>query len=141
MLLPHFSVPVERLRCKRFGLRFDPVKIGEAFRKFGIGDTTKDLLVVKISTSPPLDFEGVGEHLRSSIRGFPVDVNDENLRSVSDTLKIKKAYKLATTALSKSGGKSDLQHVNGEIESIGKHEKRRHMETSVLGAVALRGAT
>src|SRR3989440_61570 len=75
--------------------------IGEAFRKFGIGDTSSDLLVIKVTTSPSVTLESVRNHLQSAVEGKSLDFNNQNLQAVSDLTKIRKAYKIASNMSSK----------------------------------------
>jgi EKC/KEOPS complex subunit CGI121/TPRKB len=115
--------------------------IGEAFRKFGIGDTTLDLLVVKVSTSPSVTSESVKSHLESVVDGTFADFNDENLQITSDLGKIEKAYKIASSVSSKGQIKPSKSHVNG-MTGIGPTAKeKKKLEIAILGAIALRGAT
>ncbi|GIC84622.1 EKC/KEOPS complex subunit CGI121/TPRKB [Aspergillus udagawae] len=95
--------------------------IADSFRKFGISDSTADLLVVKVSVTPDVTHESVAAHLQQSIEGSSVPFADETLSEISDVSKIKKAYKLGAL-----GAQDD--------------EKRR-LELSLIGAIALRGAT
>ncbi|KAL4980306.1 kinase binding protein CGI-121-domain-containing protein [Aspergillus desertorum] len=111
---------------------FSPTNnIADSFRKFGISDTTNNLLVVKISVTPDITHESVAAHLRQNVQGTPLPFNDEALSGISDVAKIKKAYKLGSLP----SGPSSKQ-ANGT-----SGEKDRQLELSVLGAIALRGAT
>lgn len=102
--------------------------IADSFRKFGITDSTKDLLVVKVSITPEITHESVATHLGTSIEGSAVPFNDETLVAISDVAKIKKAYKL--------GGLAPTPAKTNDTEN---HERQR-LETVLLGAIALRGA-
>ncbi|EAW11434.1 EKC/KEOPS complex subunit CGI121/TPRKB [Aspergillus clavatus NRRL 1] len=96
--------------------------IAESFRKFGITDLTKDLLVVKVSVTPDITHNSVAEHLQQSIEGLSVPFTDTSLSEIGDVAKIKKAYKL------------------GSLSTAQDDDKRR-LELSLIGAIALRGAT
>jgi len=99
-------------------------QIAESFRRFGITDSTKDLLVIKVSVSPEITHESVVAHLGSAVQGTPVPFDDETLFEVSDVNKIKKAYKL------------------GALSSPTKEnaEDKQRLENALLGAIALRGS-
>ncbi|KAL5361929.1 EKC/KEOPS complex subunit cgi121 [Aspergillus floccosus] len=103
--------------------------IADSFRRFGITDSTKDLLVVKVSVTPDITRESVAAHLAQSVEGTPVPFDDETLSGISDIAKIKKAYKLGALSPAPS---DKANGTNGED---------RRLELSVIGAIALRGAT
>ncbi|MCJ1327428.1 hypothetical protein MMC10_004097 [Thelotrema lepadinum] len=103
--------------------------ISEAYRKFGILDDTKSLLVIKVTESDPIVYQ---ELVQRSVEGTPLEFNDANLATLSDEESIRKTYKLQ--AGSKASSKtSKTQPISGEA--------RRDLEISILGLVALRGAT
>ncbi|GCB17664.1 EKC/KEOPS complex subunit cgi121 [Aspergillus awamori] len=104
--------------------------IAESFRKFGITDSTKDLLVVKLSVNPEITHDSVAAHLEQNVEGTPVPFDDETLSKISDVAKIKKAYKLGALNTAPPN-QANGTHDNG----------LRRLELSVLGAIALRGAT
>ncbi|KAL4935159.1 hypothetical protein BDV06DRAFT_135620 [Aspergillus oleicola] len=104
--------------------------IADSFRKFGISDATTSLLVVKVSVTPEIAHDSVAAHLAQNVEGTPVAFDDESLSGISDVAKIKKAYKLGALP-SAPGGQT-----NGTID-----KGKRQLELSVLGAIALRGAT
>ncbi|KGO40305.1 Uncharacterized protein PEX1_020270 [Penicillium expansum] len=99
--------------------------ITESFRRFGITDSTKDLLVIKVSVSPEITHESVAAHLDSSVQGTPVPFDDQTLSKISDINKIKKAYKLG--ALPSPTAKEN-------------DEAKQRLENSLLSAIALRGS-
>ncbi|KAH8700312.1 protein cgi121 [Talaromyces proteolyticus] len=103
--------------------------ISESFRRFGITDATKDLLVIKVSVTPEITHGSVAEHLTKSVEATPVSFDDETISSMSDISRIRKIYKIAQSS-SKSG---DDAAVNGHVV--------RELEVSIIGAIALRGAT
>ncbi|KAL4781711.1 kinase binding protein CGI-121-domain-containing protein [Aspergillus varians] len=110
---------------------FSPTNnIADSFRKFGISDTTKNLLVVKVSVTPDITQESVAMHLAQNVHGTPLPFDDAALSGVSDIAKIKKAYKLGSLPT------ASANKVNGAPD-----EGRRRLELSILGAIALRGAT
>ncbi|PLB45630.1 CGI-121-domain-containing protein [Aspergillus steynii IBT 23096] len=104
--------------------------IADSFRKFGITDSTKDLLVVKIAVDSSATHDAVAAHLSQHIEGSMVPFDDETLSQIADVAKIKKAYKLG--ALNTTPG----NQVNGVQD-----DQMKRLELSVLAAIALRGAT
>ncbi|EEQ86623.2 hypothetical protein RJZ56_002701 [Blastomyces dermatitidis] len=113
--------------------------IAESFRKFGLTDTTKDLLVVKVSTSPEVTNASVAQHLERVIKGISLNFDNDNLRLVSDIGKIRKAYKLGSGNVNqapkveagKAGQKSSKTPAGIEM---------RDLERTILGLMALRGS-
>lgn len=95
-------------------------QIAESFRKFGITDTTKDLFIVKIATSPEITHDKIAAHLQEHIQGTAVEPTDENLSKITNIDKVKKTYKLGA--------------VKGQDAATLKR-----LEMSILGAIALRG--
>jgi EKC/KEOPS complex subunit CGI121/TPRKB len=115
--------------------------IGEAFRKFGICDTTSDLLVIKVSTSASMTSESVRTHLENAVEGTCVDFNDENLRAVSDLGKIRKAYKVGPNISPRGKIKPSWSQLNGVDGMDPALKEKKELETAIFGAIALRGAT
>lgn len=115
--------------------------IGEAFRKFGIGDQTSDLLVIKVSTSPSVTSERVRSHLATAVQGTCVDFNDENLEAVSHVDKIRKAYKIVSSMSPRGQTKPAKSHLNGVDGADFPVSEKKELEVAILGAIALRGAT
>jgi len=107
--------------------------IAESFRKFGITDSTKDLLVVKVSVTPDITHDSVVEHLGKFIEATPLPFDDETLATLSNISKIRKVYKLSP-ALAVAATTSSC------IGEAGGGEKKG-LEACVLGAMALRGAS
>ncbi|KAJ5933916.1 hypothetical protein N7454_006245 [Penicillium verhagenii] len=107
--------------------------IADSFRKFGISDSTKDLLVVKVAVSPEITYDSVARHLETSIQGISVTFDDQSISEISEFAKIKKAYKLG--ALPTPQAKTDAKEANGTPD-----DAKRRLELSILGAIALRGS-
>ena len=105
--------------------------MAESFRRFGITDTTTDLVVIKVPIVSGITHESVAAHLGQHIKGSSLPFNDDTLSAISDIGKIKKAYKLGS--LPSQPTKSD--QVNGQDDG------RRQLEFCLVGAIALRGAT
>ncbi|KAJ5327103.1 hypothetical protein MYU51_008379 [Penicillium brevicompactum] len=106
--------------------------IAESFRRFGITDSTTDLLVIKISTSSEITHETVASHLANSVQGTPVNFDDQILFELADFTKIKKAYKLG--ALPSPSKAAD------QVTSPENIETKQRLEKSLVGAIALRGS-
>ncbi|KPI42543.1 EKC/KEOPS complex subunit [Cyphellophora attinorum] len=104
--------------------------IGEAFRRFGVGDATKNLIVVKVAEAADLTQDQVAEHLSANVKGEEVVFREEALEGISDIARIRKIYKLPAPSASKA--------TNGVHPSASDLE---HLEAQILGAMALRGAT
>ncbi|KAK5069130.1 hypothetical protein LTS08_008628 [Lithohypha guttulata] len=99
--------------------------IGDAFRRFGIQDGSRDMVVVKVGEGE-VDRTKVEEHLNSAIEGERVQLTDDWL---GQTYKIAKP-----THHGKSG-----EVVNGNVRD--EADDRELVEVQVLGLMALRGAT
>ncbi|EFQ99707.1 cgi121 [Nannizzia gypsea CBS 118893] len=106
--------------------------IADAFRRFGITDSTKDLLVVKVSTTPDITHESISKHLGEAIEGTQVAFDDATLSQITDISKIQKAYKLSNVVDQKPSKKPT-------VDAAEKTLKKR-LETSIVGAIALRGS-
>ncbi|EGD98179.1 hypothetical protein TESG_05565 [Trichophyton tonsurans CBS 112818] len=113
--------------------------IADAFRRFGIADSTTDLLVVKVSTSPEITHESVSKHLGEAVEGTQVTFDDTTLSQITDISKIQKVYKLSNLAVHKPSKKPMDPARGHDVEGV-EETFRRRMETSVLGAIALRGS-
>lgn len=114
-------------------------KIAESFRKFGIRNNTKDLLVVKVSTSSDITHESVAQHLEKVIEGTSYNFDDKNIRSISNDNDIKKIYKLGSLNIklppkTKDINGTDAAYNKEEVEAI------KRFEGVIVGSVALRGA-
>ncbi|KAK4552928.1 hypothetical protein LTR86_010060 [Recurvomyces mirabilis] len=85
--------------------------ISESFRRFGVSDTTKDLLAIKVASRDLIQTE---KHLRLSTQGTIVPFSDEVLAGMTDEARLRKAYK---------------------IDVVGKEA-----EAYVVGTIALKGS-
>ncbi|CAL9732196.1 EKC/KEOPS complex subunit Cgi121p [Monosporozyma unispora] len=65
--------------------------IGEAFRRFGLKDDTKEVICVQIIPTEDLPLDEVD--ISSLIDGFEVDMNDEHLKQFCDKNIIREIYK------------------------------------------------
>ncbi|WYZ44653.1 hypothetical protein EsH8_VII_001089 [Colletotrichum jinshuiense] len=106
--------------------------IAEAYRRYGISPSSKDVIAVKItsptaaagSKSPTAD--EVESHLKEHFQGTPVPFTDESIATSTDWAKVRKYYKL--------NGLAWLDAIKDEAE------RREQLENLVLGAMALRTA-
>ncbi|KAK0668183.1 kinase binding protein CGI-121-domain-containing protein [Cercophora samala] len=108
--------------------------IADGYRRWGImPDKTKDLVVIKILSSPePLpeaqqekEADQVWTHLTAQIEGRPVRLTDQEIAQVTDWQKVRKYYKL--------NGVPVLDQTKDETE------RRRRMESLAIMGMALRG--
>ncbi|KAK5277173.1 hypothetical protein LTR20_010014 [Exophiala xenobiotica] len=115
--------------------------IGEAFRRFGVSESTRNLLVLKVATAttPDITLESVSKHVSTHIQGKECAFDDANFRKISDVERIRKVYKanLPTSTSSRKGGKPVVNGTSGgrEFDPIWS------LERQILGLMALRGAT
>lgn len=80
--------------------------------------------------TPDITHESVATHLAQNVQGTPLPFDDAALSGISDITKIKKAYKLGA-----------LPSVPSNQANGASDEGKKRLELSVLGAIALRGAT
>ncbi|KAG9556535.1 CGI-121-domain-containing protein, partial [Aureobasidium melanogenum] len=100
--------------------------IAESFRRFGISDTTQNVLAIKV-LSPEMTAESVSQHLLQNIEGEPVDVSDANFAELADQARLRKIYKL--NVQTKKGAANGTASKESEIKEL---------ETSILGVMALK---
>ncbi|CAI0641033.1 unnamed protein product, partial [Colletotrichum noveboracense] len=105
--------------------------IAEAYRRYGISPTSKDVIAVKIvsptsAESKSQSAEDVEKHMKEHFQGTPVPFTDENIATSTDWAKVRKYYKL--------NGLPWLDAIKDEAE------RKEELETLVLGAMALRTA-
>ncbi|KAL6859741.1 hypothetical protein ACO1O0_003765 [Amphichorda felina] len=99
--------------------------IAEAYRRYGISPSTKDLLVIKVAIDGTPSTEQISEHLSSNIEGDIVPVTDQTLAGLADFSKLSKYYKL-----------NGLKWLDGIKDKAAKHKE---IEMLILGGMALRG--
>ncbi|KAF7543598.1 hypothetical protein G7046_g9968 [Stylonectria norvegica] len=104
--------------------------IAEAYRRFGISPSTKDLIAIKVTVPNednvrPVEGAQIWEHLRANIEGEAEPLTDASIAAVTDSSKVRKYYKL-----------NGLKWLDS-IQDIGARNKETDM--LVLGAMALRG--
>lgn len=131
-------------------LSFVGKQIGEAFRRFGISETTRDLLVLKVATSPEVTLESVGAHLAANVQGVECAFDDEVFRKVADVDRVRKVYKISSAAGStRKGAKGVVDPLeisgsnsgSGSGSGSGNSQDIDKLQVQVLGLMALRGAT
>ena len=114
--------------------------IGDAFRRFGISDESRDIVVVKIGDSAAgvagqsVSRNSIETHLNEAVHGALATFDDAWLETVCSLEKVRKNYKIAKPQIVKS-----TKAVNGGV-GIARDE-RSDLEVQVLGLMALRGAT
>ncbi|EXJ87348.1 hypothetical protein A1O3_04307 [Capronia epimyces CBS 606.96] len=113
--------------------------IGEAFRRFGVSDATKDLLVIKVATTPDVTLESVGRHLSTHVQGQESPFDDATFRATADLDRIRKVYKISSLA-PKATGRKPSTTSNG-IPNGENMDATKNLEVQILGLMALRGAT
>jgi len=109
--------------------------IGEAFRRFGVSESTRNLVVLKVATTSDITLENVSQHLSTHIQGKECDFDDASFRKISDVDRIRKVYKANLPTSSSKGGKAVNGTSGREFDPIWS------LERQVLGLMALRGAT
>ncbi|KAF3799062.1 EKC/KEOPS complex subunit [Colletotrichum gloeosporioides] len=105
--------------------------IAEAYRRYGISPTSKDVIAVKIvsptsAESKSQSADDVEKHMKEHFQGTPVPFTDENIATSTDWAKVRKYYKL--------NGLPWLDAIKDDAE------RKEELETLVLGAMALRTA-
>lgn len=115
--------------------KFNPslLQIAESFRRFGVTDTTTDLLVIKLSTSPSITHESVKKDLDTMIEGTTVTFHDDVLARMTDVARVRKIYKLNTSSVLTVGREKRKEAAGTKLEV-------KELEAMILGLMALRGA-
>ncbi|KAF2205506.1 CGI-121-domain-containing protein [Delitschia confertaspora ATCC 74209] len=122
--------------------------IAESFKKFGIGDSSRNIIAVKIGGfmkegQDEVAEESVSRHLGEVVQGDSTDPGErgERLGEECEMEKVRKMYKLESGA--GGGGKKGKKIGNtGEaVNGMGGEEKdRKEMESVVLGVITLKGS-
>ncbi|KAF2748487.1 CGI-121-domain-containing protein [Sporormia fimetaria CBS 119925] len=102
--------------------------IGEAYRKFGIADTTSKLIAVKLALSPDVTKDQVADHLGAVVQGDSVPIGDDaaELAMHTDLKKVKTVYKL-------NEKKTSANPTTDESE-------RKELEAVILGIMTVKGS-
>lgn len=75
-----------------------PPQIAESFRRFGLGDDSRNILAIKVGGDP----EAIDKHLGENVEGDLVPFSDDILASMSDPGRVKKVYKIDVNAAGRS---------------------------------------
>ena len=92
-------------------------------------------MVIKVTSGP---IEPIEDQLKWAIEGRAVEFSDANLASMSDLTEITRIYKF------KDCNSKDSKQVRDGPDGPGARETGQHrseLEVSILGLMALRGAT
>ncbi|RPA87466.1 protein cgi121 [Ascobolus immersus RN42] len=68
--------------------------ISKAFTTFGITAASKTLFVFKVVTSPDFTAAKIDSHLKASVEGDEVEINDDAIRGTADMKKILGGYRI-----------------------------------------------
>ncbi|KAF9732618.1 hypothetical protein PMIN06_012235 [Paraphaeosphaeria minitans] len=112
--------------------------IGEAYRKFGMGDESREVLVVKFGgLGEAVAAEWVGKHLGEVVEGESVRMGEdmEEVAMFADVAKVRKIYKLGEGGAKGKGKKGT--DVNGDGKA---RDELKGMESVILGMMALKGS-
>ncbi|KAH8681822.1 kinase binding protein CGI-121-domain-containing protein [Xylariales sp. PMI_506] len=111
--------------------------ISEAYRRYGIQPTTRNVVVVRVLVAPSSGSpdqpaktavttpEDVEKHLTANVQGEQVPVTDEALASLTDWAKLRKYHKL-----------NGLPHLDAIKD---EDARKKELELLVVSAMALRG--
>ncbi|KAK7513583.1 kinase binding protein CGI-121-domain-containing protein [Phyllosticta citriasiana] len=138
--------------------------IAESFRRFGIQDSTRTLLAIKITSTassssspssstthpsspfPSLPAHSISSHLTANVHGTPLPFTDAAIAPFTDLARVRKIYKLdaaAPSARGKNPKKGQAAPPPLPVNGVGGEKKeggRAEMEACVLGMMALRGS-
>ena len=98
-----------------------------------MSNQTANIIVIKVCSESG---EVVSGNLQKLVEASPAEFNDENIAALSDVEAIKKIYKLTSSPQHPAGKKAKA----GELPPDSDMD-RQELETTILGLLALRGAT
>ena len=123
------------------GLVANDIQIGEAFKTFGLDNSTQNIIVVKVSSSDPKEvsrlsihltnFFKVHDHVQKIVNGKELTFDDKNLQSLANFAKICKVYKLELQNNGKRKAGSENCRWNDPVECT----------KVIVGSIALRGSS
>lgn len=100
-------------------------QIAEAYRRYGISPSSKNLIVVKVIDGDTPSHADIQAHLDANFEGERLPVTDDNIAAATDMSKVAKYYKLNGL---------------GWLDSIkDPAAKRKETEMLIIGSMALRG--
>ncbi|KAH9828485.1 EKC/KEOPS complex subunit [Teratosphaeria destructans] len=73
--------------------------ISESFRRFGVGDSTQDIVAIKVGGNAPQ----MQEHLFKHVEGKPVKFTDDALRHIQDVARVQKILKIEEAGVQAEG--------------------------------------
>ncbi|KAK7549460.1 kinase binding protein CGI-121-domain-containing protein [Phyllosticta citricarpa] len=137
--------------------------IAESFRRFGIQDSTRTLLAIKITSTstassssssstnpsssfPSLPAQSISSHLTANVHGTPLPFTDAAIAPFTDLARVRKIYKLdaaAPSARGKNPKRGQAAPPPLPANGVGgerKEDERAEMEACFLGMMALRGS-
>ncbi|KAL1866240.1 hypothetical protein VTK73DRAFT_4855 [Phialemonium thermophilum] len=115
--------------------------IAEAYRRFGIGPTTRDVIVIKIShPAAPVTVESVRTHLAAHIECASTSpLSDHAIAACTDLARVRKYYKLGgAPALERFSKRAEGEHEEGLVQGT-TAQTRRELTILAVSAMALRG--
>ncbi|KAF2224880.1 kinase binding protein CGI-121-domain-containing protein [Elsinoe ampelina] len=67
--------------------------IAESFRRFGLSPESKNIIALKVASTPDITQASVQSHLFEHIKGQPSELNDNRLSQLRDIARLRKVYK------------------------------------------------
>lgn len=131
------------------------IQITDAFRQFGILDSTTSLLAIKVGqpSDASLTYDSVSSHLRSNVEGGLLPFKDEYIFGLHDMAKIRKVYRITLADAGGKGGRkkgakagaatngvTSAPAIDGSATSSSVLEDRAEVEAVVLGIMAMKGS-
>ena len=117
------------------------IQITEALKTFGINDSTKNIVVVKLSSAHPSDVlqrwdftdsVEIAAYVCKIVKGKEQPFEDKNLQHLTDLQKVSKVYKLGAQNNGKRKGGSEN---NSRWKDPAEYAK------VIIGSIALRGSS
>ncbi|KAI9838650.1 MAG: hypothetical protein M1819_004964 [Sarea resinae] len=121
--------------------------ITESFRRFGVNETTKDLIAVKVPASTGRSQADVQNHLCDIIEGTICEFDDETLQETTDWQRVKKTYKLSAlnhdshSQKKRKGKTEENKEPDRTSTAAADLPEKQELEIAILGMMALKGTT